>query len=221
MPRVCWSNWKIKIYIFNASYSYNHYVELVEPADRRACIKCCDNFDDCPLDRGKDLCSLVSYIFGLNPFFRYCWVPQCHPRQLLQLRVDEISNGLNTPQLPLSIWTLTDFYFCFAFDAALNTIHIGHCTIQRNDQEIQFHLRCYKGELDAGAMRTNYLLVTPNERQGGKTTEIKTAVPIEQQSLQKVTRTEGCQDSNINEQQAFTVRRIKQIESDQESSSAQ
>ena len=148
-------------------------------------------------------------------------MPQCHPRQLLQLRVDEISNGLNTPQLPLSIWTLTDFYFCFAFDAALNTIHIGHCTIQRNDQEIQFHLRCYKGELDAGAMRTNYLLVTPNERQGGKTTEIKTAVPIEQQSLQKVTRTEGCQDSNINEQQAFTVRRIKQIESDQESSSAQ
>ncbi|KAH9481830.1 hypothetical protein JR316_0006360 [Psilocybe cubensis] len=28
---------------------YNHYVELIEPADRRACIKCCDNFDDCPL----------------------------------------------------------------------------------------------------------------------------------------------------------------------------
>ncbi|PPQ83505.1 hypothetical protein CVT25_006995 [Psilocybe cyanescens] len=28
---------------------YNHYVELVEPADRRACIKCCDNYDDCPL----------------------------------------------------------------------------------------------------------------------------------------------------------------------------
>ncbi|KAJ3511373.1 hypothetical protein NLJ89_g4134 [Agrocybe chaxingu] len=27
---------------------YNHYVELVEPADRRACIKCCDNFNDCP-----------------------------------------------------------------------------------------------------------------------------------------------------------------------------
>ncbi|CAE7200248.1 unnamed protein product [Rhizoctonia solani] len=32
---------------------YNHYVELIEPADRRACIKCCDNFDDCPLDKGK------------------------------------------------------------------------------------------------------------------------------------------------------------------------
>ncbi|KAF9048860.1 hypothetical protein BJ165DRAFT_1580357 [Panaeolus papilionaceus] len=28
---------------------YNHYVELVEPADKRACIKCCDNYDDCPL----------------------------------------------------------------------------------------------------------------------------------------------------------------------------
>jgi hypothetical protein len=34
--------------------SYNHYVELVEPADKRACIKCCDNFDDCPLDRGRN-----------------------------------------------------------------------------------------------------------------------------------------------------------------------
>ena len=34
------------------SCSYNHYVELVEPADKRACIKCCDNFSDCPLDRG-------------------------------------------------------------------------------------------------------------------------------------------------------------------------
>ncbi|CAE6501110.1 unnamed protein product [Rhizoctonia solani] len=32
---------------------YKHYVELVEPADKRACIKCCDNFDDCPLDKGK------------------------------------------------------------------------------------------------------------------------------------------------------------------------
>ena len=57
-------------YIFNALHSYNHYVELVEPADRRACIKCCDNFDDCPLDRGKDLCSLVSYIFRLKPLFQ-------------------------------------------------------------------------------------------------------------------------------------------------------
>ena len=76
-------------------------------------------------------------------------------------------------------------------------------------------------ELDAGGMRMNDLLVRPSEREASKTTEIKTAVPIEQQSLQKVTRTEGRQDSNINEQQAFTVRRIKQIESDQESSSAQ
>ncbi|THV01051.1 hypothetical protein K435DRAFT_963722 [Dendrothele bispora CBS 962.96] len=32
---------------------YNHYVELVEPAANRACIKCCDNFDDCPVDKGN------------------------------------------------------------------------------------------------------------------------------------------------------------------------
>ncbi|CAE6408999.1 unnamed protein product [Rhizoctonia solani] len=32
---------------------YNHYVELVEPAENRACIKCCDNYDDCPLNMGK------------------------------------------------------------------------------------------------------------------------------------------------------------------------
>ncbi|CAE7179433.1 unnamed protein product [Rhizoctonia solani] len=28
---------------------YNHYVELVEPAGRRACIRCCDDPADCPL----------------------------------------------------------------------------------------------------------------------------------------------------------------------------
>jgi hypothetical protein len=28
---------------------YNHYVELIEPSDRRACIKCCDDGADCPL----------------------------------------------------------------------------------------------------------------------------------------------------------------------------
>jgi hypothetical protein len=35
----------------NAS-RYNHYVELVEPAGRRACIKCCDNPIDCPVTKG-------------------------------------------------------------------------------------------------------------------------------------------------------------------------
>jgi len=38
---------------------YNHYVELVEPADRRACIKCCDNFDDCPLNKDQSGCPAV------------------------------------------------------------------------------------------------------------------------------------------------------------------
>ncbi|EDR12977.1 uncharacterized protein LACBIDRAFT_312067 [Laccaria bicolor S238N-H82] len=38
---------------------YNHYVELVEPGDRRACIKCCDNYDDCPLDKDTQGCPNV------------------------------------------------------------------------------------------------------------------------------------------------------------------
>jgi len=38
---------------------YNHYVELVEPAGKRACIKCCDSFDDCPLDRDTSGCLAV------------------------------------------------------------------------------------------------------------------------------------------------------------------
>ena len=32
---------------------YNHYVELVEPAGPRACIKCCDDPADCPTDMGE------------------------------------------------------------------------------------------------------------------------------------------------------------------------
>ncbi|KAF4613848.1 hypothetical protein D9613_008078 [Agrocybe pediades] len=38
---------------------YKHYVELVEPADKRACIKCCDNFDDCPLNKDTAGCPNV------------------------------------------------------------------------------------------------------------------------------------------------------------------
>jgi len=34
--------------------SYNYYVELVEPAGPRACIKCCDNPVDCPVNRGRN-----------------------------------------------------------------------------------------------------------------------------------------------------------------------
>ncbi|KAF8736705.1 hypothetical protein AX14_014113 [Amanita brunnescens Koide BX004] len=30
---------------------YNHYVEVVEPAGPRACIKCCDNPVDCPTNK--------------------------------------------------------------------------------------------------------------------------------------------------------------------------
>jgi len=38
---------------------YSHYVELVEPANNRACIKCCNNFNDCPLDRDTSGCPAV------------------------------------------------------------------------------------------------------------------------------------------------------------------
>ena len=33
--------------------SYNHYVELIEPAGPRGCIRCCDNPDDCPIHEGE------------------------------------------------------------------------------------------------------------------------------------------------------------------------
>ena len=35
---------------------YNHYVELVEPAGPRACIKCCDDPADCPTNKGMCGC---------------------------------------------------------------------------------------------------------------------------------------------------------------------
>ncbi|KAJ7653113.1 hypothetical protein DFH06DRAFT_1047843 [Mycena polygramma] len=38
---------------------YNHYVELVEPADNRACIKCCDNAADCPTNKDTSGCPAV------------------------------------------------------------------------------------------------------------------------------------------------------------------
>ncbi|KAF4596756.1 hypothetical protein EYR40_007556 [Pleurotus pulmonarius] len=38
---------------------YKHYVELVEPADKRACIKCCDDPADCPLNKDTQGCPAV------------------------------------------------------------------------------------------------------------------------------------------------------------------
>ncbi|KAF7331420.1 Allergen protein [Mycena kentingensis (nom. inval.)] len=38
---------------------YKHYVELVEPSDKRACIKCCDDPADCPLDKDTQGCPAV------------------------------------------------------------------------------------------------------------------------------------------------------------------
>jgi len=39
--------------------NYNHYVELVEPRGPRACIRCCDDPSDCPLDKDTQGCPSV------------------------------------------------------------------------------------------------------------------------------------------------------------------
>jgi len=38
---------------------YNHYVELVEPRGPRACIKCCDDPNDCPTNKDTQGCPTV------------------------------------------------------------------------------------------------------------------------------------------------------------------
>lgn len=38
---------------------YNHYVELVEPAGPRACIRCCDDAADCPTNKDTAGCPNV------------------------------------------------------------------------------------------------------------------------------------------------------------------
>ena len=38
---------------------YNHYVELVEPRGPRACIKCCDDPADCPVNQDTLGCPTV------------------------------------------------------------------------------------------------------------------------------------------------------------------
>ncbi|XP_006458991.1 hypothetical protein AGABI2DRAFT_200889 [Agaricus bisporus var. bisporus H97] len=38
---------------------YNHYVELVEPALNRSCIRCCEDFDDCVVSKDTKGCPAV------------------------------------------------------------------------------------------------------------------------------------------------------------------
>jgi len=38
---------------------YKHYVELVEPRGPRACIKCCDDPNDCPTNKDTQGCPTV------------------------------------------------------------------------------------------------------------------------------------------------------------------
>ncbi|KAH8925260.1 hypothetical protein BT69DRAFT_1240244 [Atractiella rhizophila] len=38
---------------------YNHYVELVEPDVKRACIRCCKESSDCPLNKDTQGCPAV------------------------------------------------------------------------------------------------------------------------------------------------------------------
>ena len=44
---------RLVLYDYNVYFRYKHYVELVEPAGPRACIKCCDDPADCPTNKGE------------------------------------------------------------------------------------------------------------------------------------------------------------------------
>jgi hypothetical protein len=72
---------------------YKHYVELVEPSGKRACIKCCDDPADCPVNKG----ALRRYHLRLSPswrwgdngnFHRYARLPGRNQGQLLWLRLN-------------------------------------------------------------------------------------------------------------------------------------
>ena len=39
--------------------NYGFYVELVEPLNSRACIRCCENLDDCPTNEDTKACPAV------------------------------------------------------------------------------------------------------------------------------------------------------------------
>ena len=69
---------------------YKHYVELVEPSEFRACIKCCDDAADCPTNKGTLALRLLSDMFGslgsslmLMRIARHGRLPGCNLRELL------------------------------------------------------------------------------------------------------------------------------------------
>jgi len=43
----------------SACLGFNNYVELIEPAGPRACIRCCDDPADCPVTMDTDGCEAV------------------------------------------------------------------------------------------------------------------------------------------------------------------
>jgi hypothetical protein len=47
----CYFHWWWLIH--DLDVRYNHYVELLEPGGPRACIRCCDDPDDCPTHMGQ------------------------------------------------------------------------------------------------------------------------------------------------------------------------
>lgn len=48
---------KLNVFI----HRFNHYVELVEPGGPRACIRCCDDFNDCPVNKGEFICFIYGF----------------------------------------------------------------------------------------------------------------------------------------------------------------
>ncbi|CEL52572.1 hypothetical protein RSOLAG1IB_05777 [Rhizoctonia solani AG-1 IB] len=43
----------------SACEGYNHYVELLEPGSNRACLRCCQDYNDCPLSMDTSGCPAV------------------------------------------------------------------------------------------------------------------------------------------------------------------
>jgi len=53
------------VYRYLSISRYNHYVEMIEPSTPRACIRCCDDPDDCPTTDGV-FCSNNIFTFVLK-----------------------------------------------------------------------------------------------------------------------------------------------------------
>ncbi len=72
---------------------FKHYVELVEPGGPSECIRCCDDFDDCPVNKGGFTCFDSGFNRDLTER-RHRRMPPGYSWELLQLwlNVERLSN---------------------------------------------------------------------------------------------------------------------------------